>query len=546
MTTIDRLARYRRIATVLTAHGLGFVADEIGIGYTHVTGHRALAADGPTPAAHLRLALEELGPTFVKLGQLLSTRSDLLPPDYIAELARLQDDAPPVPPDAVRTILAAELGDTATLFAELDVVPLATASLGQAHAGVLADGTRVVVKVRRPEAATLVEEDLDIVTNLAHRAQRRWPAAAGWDVVGLAEDFAASLRAELDYLREAHNAERIATNLAHLDRVHVPRVFWDATTSKVLTLERIDGVKIDDVAELDRRGVDRPEVVRDAIDAISHMVFTDGFFHADPHPGNLFVEQDGRIGLIDFGMVGTIDAAVREDLVDLVIALWHGDADDVARALLAVTSGSAPARLDGFATDVRRFLASYQDVTLADLAIGPLAGRLLSLLRRHRLRLPAELAMLVRMLVMVEAEGVVLDPAFRLSAAMGPHIRRLILTRTSPAALFARAGAAARDAAALGVELPARIRHLLDTLDRGGVEVHLRAAELEPLVGRLEGVGNRLVAGMTVAALITGVGQLIAADRGRRALEHPLLGAGAASLAALGGYLAWTSRRRRT
>ena len=243
---------------------------------------------------------------FVKLGQILSTRADLVPPDYQAELAKLQDAAPPVDAEVVGDVLAHEFGSDATaMFATFDFEPLAAASIGQAHAATLPDGTEVAVKVRRPGAVEQIEQDLEILQDLAARAGRHWTAAADYDLVGLAEEFAQTVRSELDYLREGRNAERFAANFADDPDVHIPRVFWEATTSRVLTLERVRGIKVSDLDALDAAGIDRRALAERATRVTAQMVFRDGFFHADPHPGNFFVESAGRIGLIDFGMVGS-------------------------------------------------------------------------------------------------------------------------------------------------------------------------------------------------------------------------------------------------
>ena len=268
------------------------------------------AHDGAdTPPAHLRLALEDLGTVFIKLGQFLSTRADLLGDEYQAEeLAMLQDAAPPVPTDVVQDILALELdGDPGTVFASFELKPLAAASIGQAHAATLRDGTDVVVKVRRPGAVEEVAQDLEILHDCAAHASRRWETAARYDLVGLVEEFARTLRAQLDYLPEARNAERFAANFARDQSVLIPRVFWEVTTSRVITLERVRGMNVMDLAALDAAGVDRHELALRATRVAANMICEDGFFHADPHPGDFFIQDTGRIGIIDFGMVGLVD-----------------------------------------------------------------------------------------------------------------------------------------------------------------------------------------------------------------------------------------------
>lgn len=306
---LSHTERYRQIAGTLARHGLGYLVGVLGL-ERFVPFHRGLLKHPRrtlpyTQPEHVRMALEELGATFIKLGQILSTRTDLLPPAYQAEFAKLQDAAPTIPMEAVRATLLAELGKPVeAVFATFDPTPLAAASIGQAHAATLPDGTEVVVKVRRPGVVEQVEEDLEILQHLAATASRRFEPASQYDLVGLIQEFAETLRAELDYLREGHNAERFAANFAGDTTVHIPRIFCETSTSGVLTLERIRGIKINDLAALDKNNINRIEVAEHAARIILKMVFEDEFFHADPHPGNFFIEPGGRIGLIDLAWWG--------------------------------------------------------------------------------------------------------------------------------------------------------------------------------------------------------------------------------------------------
>ncbi len=310
--------RQRQIAEVLARYGLDYLANLIGIDRL-IARERALrgrdSQDAHTPPEGLRLALEELGPTFIKLGQLLSTRADLLPPEYRRELTKLQDTAPAVPSDAVQETIEAELhASAADAYRSFHPEPLACASVGQAHLATLHDGTEVVVKVRRPNVVEEMGQDFEIIQNFAARASRRSKTAARYDLIGLADEFVQTLRAQLDYLQEARNAERFAANFDGDSSVQIPHVFWDLTTSRVITLERIRGAKITDVAALENYGLDRHALAERAAQITAKMVFEDGFFHADPHPGNFFIEPTGRIGIVDFGMVGSIDEPLREQL----------------------------------------------------------------------------------------------------------------------------------------------------------------------------------------------------------------------------------------
>ncbi|GAA0997230.1 ABC1 kinase family protein [Subtercola frigoramans] len=550
MAIASHIERYRQIAAVLARHGFGFILGASGLDrfeLANLVTHAGGRTDVNTGPQQLRLAFEELGPTFVKLGQLLSTRSDLLPPAYVAELQKLQDSARPVPEKEVRDAIEQELGDPAEkVFASFTSRPLASASIGQAHAATMKDGMALVVKVRRPGIVAQVNEDLEIMQNLAVQASRHWSAASDFNIVGITDEFSTSLRFELDYLHEGHNAERFAENFASNPGIHIPAIRWETTTSRVLTIERVTGIRIDDVAALDAAGIDRRALANRAVDAVAQMILEDGFFHADPHPGNMFVEPDGTIGLIDFGMVGEIDDDLRDRLVALLLAFGRNDAGRISTAVvnLSVSQENVDrVRLKG---DLTRFLAKYHNLSLSELHIGPLVSELVAVLRNNHLQLRQEIALLVKMLVMVEGMGVTLDPAFTLSEALRPYTQKLLAEKYSLKAVVKNLGKAGLSVAELGAELPDRLRSLLDVVDTTGFEVHLRAKELEPLVGRAEVIGNRLVAGVIAAALIRGVGEFAATDRQRwQAWERPLMGAGVGLASILSGYLLWTARRKR-
>ena len=546
-----RRDRQREIAEILSRHGMGYLVGILGL-ERWVPFHRGLLGherrtDPYTRPEHVRLALEQLGATFVKLGQILSTRSDLLPPEYQAELAKLQDAAPPVAAESVRDLVTRELGrDAEAAFAAFDFEPLAAASIGQAHAARLHDGTDVVVKVRRPGVVEQVEQDLELLQDLAARADRRWEAASDYDLTGLAGEFAQTLRAELDYLREGRSAERFAADFADDPDVHIPRVYWDTTTSRLLTLERVRGIKISDLGALDAAVVDRRALAERATRVTARMIFEHGFFHADPHPGNFFVEASGRIGIIDFGMVGTVDDRLRERLGRLLLGLSRQDADRVADAVLALGMARSPVDLIRLRDDLAGVLDRYRGRAVGELALGGVIDEVMAIVRRHHLRLPRELALLLKMVVMEEGMAAQLDPQFHLGDVLAPYAQRLVAHELSPATLARRLGQAGIDAAQLGVELPAQLRQLLAMLERGNIDVHLRADELETLLARTERVGNRLLAGVIAAAVIEALAELMAVDPERwRAREGPLFALGIGAAGTLGAYLAWTARRGR-
>lgn len=517
MTSLHALplrTRASQIALILTRHGLGYLVSILGLqqfvpfrkGWFKRS-HRDHPYSRPE---HVRMALEELGPTFIKLGQMASTRTDLIPPAYQAELVKLQDAAPVIPTAQIEQALRDELGaGPDELFASFDRTPLAAASIGQVHAATLADGTEVVVKIRRPGVIEKIEADLELLHYLAVSVDQHWELAHQYDVVALVQEFSQTLRAELDYIREGHNAERFAANFASNMTVHIPRVYWDHTTARVLTLERIRGLKISDVAAIEAAGLERAKIGQRTARLLLQMVFEDGFFHADPHPGNFFVEQGGRIGVIDFGLVGTVDAATQEQLVNVLLAVTKQDTQRLVDALLALGVTHQVKDRRGLEHALSQLLSRYYGQALGELKVGPLLEETFTIMRTHHLQLPSQLALLLKTVVMSEGMGMQLDPNFRLAELLAPYAQRMILRQLSPFFWTKQLGEASLDMAWLGVELPQQLRRLLPMLERGEMQMSIRPVDFEPFLHRLERIANRIVLGILAAAFIIGLAILL-------------------------------------
>jgi ubiquinone biosynthesis protein len=532
--------RQVEIAEVLVRFELGHLLEVFGLeGLVSI--ERRLLRRGPVPTRpeSLRKALEELGPTFIKLGQALSARADLLPPDFQAELVKLQDDAVRVPSNVIEEIVKGELGASSTrVFASFDSEPLAAASIGQVHAAILHDGTEVVVKVRRPGSAERVELDLEILQNLAARASRRWKEAEYWDVNGMAKDFADKLRSELDYMQEARSAEQFAANFAADPEVHIPSVYPELTTSRLITLERIRGLKITDLAGLDTAGVDRAVLAERLAHTVAKMVLIDGYYHADPNPGNFFVEPLGRIAIIDFGRVGRIDDNLRSGLSRLLLALIQKDSNRLMSALLSL-GPTATRDHAGLRQDLSAMLSRFGGDTIREVPIGAAIGELVDIVRHHKLSIPPDLALLFAVIVIHEGITGQLNPNFRFDDALTPYVQRHLASGLSRAALAHRAEHFGIEVAELVGELPGQIHRLLEVIGDGGFEVHLRTDELQTLVGRVERVGNRLAMSILAAAVIDGLSELAAHKRRIQPTRKQMLAAGVAALTSLGASSAW-------
>lgn len=506
--------RSREIAEILTRHGLGALVVQLGLvrylDWSRRLLHKTENRTHNSPGRHLRLAFEELGPTFIKLGQLLSTRPDLLPPETISELKLLQDHVPPAPWADVQPWLEAEVGrPLATCFATIESIPLAAASLAQVYSATLADGSQVVVKVQRPQIEPLIETDLEILLALAHRAQQRNPVGELYDLVAMAEEFAVTIRSELDYRREAHNAELFGANFADAAYVHIPKIYWNYTTRCVLTMERLDGIKIDDIDALTKAGHDCKEVARAATRFVFKEILEDGVFHADPHPGNYVVLPGTVIGVMDFGKVGYVDTRDRVALTLLFIALIQMDAPAIVDQMIRLRFVERTVEREALEADLRRLLKQFQGVPLHEIRITALLNALLALVFRHRLRLPTDFILLLQTLSMMEAAAINLDPDFEIFAVARPYVRRFqrqlwLRPQWGPEAL--RSTVALSD---LLLRLPQRAVRILDRLEEDNLGLQVRVPQLPTILHKVDRVANQFTITLLTAAFIIAVAWLL-------------------------------------
>lgn len=529
------LGRYRQIAQVLVRHGFGFVVEQLGLVNLLSLPRRLILRVPPAPprrvAERLRLALVELGPTFVKLGQLLSTRPDVLPADFIEELNKLQDTVPPFSSALAVATIEFELGrPIGQLFREFSMQPLAAASLGQVHAAVLHTGEQVVVKVQRPDIAGIIETDLGIVTDLAELAQERTIFGTHYDLVELANEFSTTLRDELNYLREGSHAERFRRNFAGNKMVHIPTVYWDYCTRRVLTSERLYGIKINNVAGLDAARMDRPRLARHSLQLIIEEVFEHGFFHADPHPGNFFALPGEVIGAVDFGQVSSLDHETTRQLLLLLLALIDRDSDGIVRALIRLHILSPLDVTPVLRREIQRFIDRYVDRPLSELSFRGMGDDVLYLMRRYRLHMPSPLALLLKTLIMAEGTGLQIDPELDVFSIARPYARRAILSQLSPRIIAQQLADHARDVTEATFALPGQLGGVLQRLDAGELVVKTREEELQRLAGALLGAANRLAVALVLSALIIALGLLaLAVGIGQWSGPTPII------LAVLGG-----------
>lgn len=499
-----RVSRGRRIVAVLMRYGFAELAARLGMpsGFRMRRGTRRDIASLSEPERLVK-ALEELGPTFIKLGQVLSTRPDILPKDYLTALTRLQDNVTRLPfTDVERVIQRALCCPLSDVFSEFNPVPVAAASLSQVHRARLKDGTDVAVKVQRPGITDGITADLDILAGAARFAEKRLPDFAAYDPVAIVEEFSRSLKSELDFVHEGQNADICRAKFGSDPTVFIPKVYWEHSTSRVLIMDFLDGTKVTNLAELASIGVDRRQLAVRGCAVYMKMIFDHSFFQPDPHPGNLVVLADGRIGIFDFGMFSRIDDDIHDLLVDLLIATWHRDATKLAQ--LIIRGGASTGHVDEAAlrTDVGDLIERYYGADISELSVGRMLEELMPLIHRHHIHLPPRLAMLVRGLATVEGLGLLVDPDFNFTREMSPHVERVALKRFGPLGWLKSLRRSRTEIDALFRTLPTDLRHIIDGLKRGEIKLRIDQDELQDMFKNVGRANNRLSVAIVLAALI--------------------------------------------
>ncbi len=531
MNATQDLGRLHEIAGVFIRHGLGDAVRRLGLADTLAqTGHvlhweHADELARLEPPVQLRRALEELGPTFVKLGQVMAGRADLFGPEWITEFSKLHSRVRAVPMEALRPQLREDLGgEPEDLFAWFDAEPLAAASIAQVHRARLHDGTEVVLKIRRPAIREVIEADLRLLERLLPLAEAQWPALKPYRPRLLVRQFAQSLRRELDLAGECRAAERIAANLAPLPEIVIPRVHWAWTGERLNVQDHIEGIPGEDLERVSREGLDRALLARRGAHAVLKMIIEDGFFHADPHPGNVIYLPGNRIAFIDFGMVGRVSPRRREDLLQLLLGLVERRPRAVADVLLDWTGEQSVAQLATLEDEIEAFVDQYHGAPLAQIKLGQMLADVTRILREHQLALPADLALLIKAFISLEGMGRGLDPDFHMASEALPLLRQMVRARYQPKALAQRSWQALRLVLAEVGRLPGDVSQLLRRARQGRLQVGIEVAHLKRVGDQIDRAASRLSLSLVVAALIIGSSIVMTVGGGPTLLGLPAFG----------------------
>ena len=503
------LGRTIEILAVASYYGFGDLVERLHLRRYVNSGKRFLLRkkeelpEGLTTSQRFRLVLQDLGPTFVKFGQVLSTRPDLIPQDLIDELANLQEQVPPFDSDeAVRAVEQELRGPIDTLFREFDRDPIAAGSLAQVHRAVGMDGTELAVKIRRPDAVRNVERDLALMADLASAAERHLPELAVFDPVGLVKHFSRTIRRELNFRREGRTAEEFRRLFRDDATLYVPEVREKLTTDAVLTMTYVDGCRADDFDAIEKLPITKSQLASNGAHIFLKQAFEFGMFHGDPHPGNIRVRSDGAVALLDFGMIGQLDDVKRDQLTDLFLAIERQDVKRVVA--LAKQMGSASRSIDEvlLRADARDFVDTYFDVPLEQLKVGAMLMDLVSILANHGLRLPADFLLLIRAFVTLEGLGRSLDPTFNMATEFAPYIERLVKDRYSPRRLLERATEDVKTLLKVSHDIPLQLGEILSKLSDDDLKLQFEHRGLDKLITEFDRSSNRIVVGVITSSLI--------------------------------------------
>jgi ubiquinone biosynthesis protein len=540
--TFHHLQRAREIAGVFLKYGYEDLLERLQLPSLLNTPLRRLHK--PVPAIsqlpqpeRLRRALEELGPAFIKLGQMLASRSDVLPEEFVLELTKLQDQVPAIPFAEVRAIMEEELHEPLSkYYRSIDELPLGSASIAQVHKAEWHDGSIVVVKVQRPEVKETVKVDLEILEQLASLAEKHLPGWRAHHPVSLVKEMAKTLQRETDFNSEAAHVERFTRQFVGEKTIYIPKVYHEATTERVLTMEFIDGAKASMLVPESLAPSERKQLAERIGDLLLKQIFVHGFFHADPHPANIHILPGNIVCFLDFGMMGFMDVRTRENLADLVWGISRQDEASVANALVRLSTADAEPSRPELETDVAEFMHRHFYRPVKELEFGHLIMQLFQLTGRHDLNIPADVFVMLKALGLMETLVRRLNPEHDIIAQATPYLRKARLGRLQPNRLVGALTNFGLDLADMARELPAEVRRIVSQVKKGEARMVFRHEGLDPVMESAERISNRLSFSVVLAALIIGSSLIIHSNIPPKWHDIPVIGLIGYVLAALMGF----------
>lgn len=551
--TLRHPRRIREIITTFVKHGLWDWLELLGLQRVFPFARRLPNWRGEAPRTEserwrrLRNALEELGPTFIKLGQIVSNRTDLLPPELVKELTHLQDDVPPFPAHEAKRIVGEELGvNLDSVFASFDEQPQASASVAQVHHATLRSGQEVAVKIQRPNIDEIIETDVEIVQSLAALTERYIPRARLFSPVELVEEFRRTINLELNFTTERENTDRFREMYHDGRDLYVPRTYHDLSSPRVITMEYIHGARFSEVVADKSGRWDKAHIAKKAANLILEQIYMNGFFHGDPHPGNILIIGEDTLCLLDYGIMGRVRPRQREHLIETMIGTVNRDPARVTEGVLRLTRPSSEhISVEALEDDIYELIDHYADIAFGEIDINQFFMQLIQLVVRHGLKIPSSLMLITKTLLSVEGLGVNLSPQFDFMQVFQPFARRLLARRFEPKHLWQETQEIGQDFGAFLRDFPTDARDVLKQAKGGKLRLGFRVTGLEPLRNTLDNISYRLVFGLLVASLLVSSSLVIQAEvppvwRGVSAFG--LVGYGLAGIISVGFLIAITVR----
>ncbi len=504
---VTRIVRYAQILDILSKYGLSIGLEKIfpGSARFKLPGTGTAAEDAST-YERIRLAMEELGPTFVKFGQIASTRTELLPPEMIEQLKKLQDHAKPVPFSEVMAVIEENCPNWEDFICDIEETPVASASIGQVHRAYLKDGTKVALKIQRPGIPEIIELDIGILQSMAERIETMFPESRMYNPAGMVEDFAHQILKELDFTREARNADRMARNFQNVPGIRFPKIYWEFTTPHFLVMEFVEGVRIDAVEAITEMGVEPHQIGVRGFHAYLKMIFEDGFFHGDPHPGNLLVTKEGDIVFLDFGIVGILRPEKRQNFINLLFALSTDDIELMIRSLEGFGIEIKEEDREGLRDDLYIMMHDFSGGGggVGQMDFGLVVSELTDAMRRYNLRVPLNPMLLLKVFMMVLDIGVRLDPKFNFGEEVTPYLSKLADTNTFSAGYVKRASMALLEGADALLDMPRNLNLMLRRLSTGTFKLEIVENDIQKVTMALDSAADKMMMAIVVASLVVG------------------------------------------
>ncbi len=511
---LRHINRYREIATVLANQGFGYLIEEMDllqkIPFRERLWIKPSEANSTDLGERIRIVLQELGPTYIKLGQIASTRSDILPSEIIVHLEKLQDKVSAFPFEQVKSLIKEELGtNIEEIFHEFEPQPLAAASIGQVHVATLESGQKVAVKIQRPGIAAAIETDLEILLEIAVTAQNRFQWAKRYQVVDMVDEFAKSLRKELDYTVEARNTDKISIQFKNQPDFYIPNVYWDYSTKRILTTEFLQGIKVNQNDILSQQGYNLSLIANRFAKGIFHQIFIEGFFHGDPHPGNIVVLPKEVIAFLDFGMVGRLSSEMKNCLSALLIGLKRNNTEDLMKAIFRMGIVPPQVNLHQLRDDIELFKDTYYGIPLSKISIGEAITNFFCIAQKHTIRIPSDLVLVGKTLLTVESVVKKLDPTLSLLDIAEPFGEKLLLERMHPRIIAESVLKTATDFGDLFNNIPKNVKELSTIVNQGRLHLDVSLSETELFLKHQDRISNRLSVSIMLLAFSIIMGSII-------------------------------------